>query len=275
MSSAHVPRPMKMSMVPSRAVVPIVSASKALPVNRVLGSGFFVGDGAHLHVITARHVIEDNPLEAEQRYGIVFAGSQKIAIVANLEIRLSTTSDVAALKMPIASYLDEALRIPIAASDPALNEDVVCFEYSSSRIENKPEGGRHVSLEPYAHKGNIVRMYDSTFPAPTTTPVILTSFPALQGASGAPILVKTKPRRTMAAVGMMLANFERHLMPAQVLSIDHGDGEKEEVRYYLPHGKALARRRLAAELQAMDIPFESASIEDADDPGDESTGDST
>jgi hypothetical protein len=79
----------------------------------------------------------------------------------------------------------------------------------------------------------------------------------------------------MAAVGMMLANFERHLMPAQVLSIDHGDGEKEEVRYYLPHGKALARRRLAAELQAMDIPFESASIEDADDPGDESTGDST
>lgn len=262
-----------MGLVPARAVVPIVAASKNMPVERLVGSGFFVGHTDTLHVVTAKHVIEDNPLEEGQRYAIAFAGSAKIAIVASLEIRASRAFDVAALKMPMEAYLDEAVRIPIASSDPTLNEDVMCFEYSSTRIERKPGGGRHVSFEPYAHKGNVVRIYESAFPEQVPTTAMLTSFPALQGASGAPVLAKTKPRRTLAAVGMMVSNFERHLLPAQILRIDSEKGDSEEIRYYLPYGKALARIHLASELAAMEVPFESANIADEDDgPLDGPTG---
>ena len=137
----------------------------------------------------------------------------------------------------------------------------MCLEYSATRIEKKPEGGIHVSFEPYAHKGNIVRSYQSTFPEAVPTASFLTSFPALQGASGAPVLVKTHPRRTLAAVGIMVANAERHLMPAQVLTVHEANEDREEVRYYLPYGKALSRAVLGPELEVMGIPFEYADIE--------------
>lgn len=257
-------------MAPERAVVPIVLASEKHPIEKVLGSGFFVGDDDNLFVVTARHVVDNGLEKASQGFGIVLKGSEKIAVVACDEIRGSLDFDIAAMKFTIDTYFDEAYRLPIATSDPGLNDDVFSFEYSSSRIERNAEGGLHVSIEPYAHKGNIVRMYESTFPESRPTPAMLTSFPALQGASGAPLLVKTTPRRTLAVVGMLVANFERHLMPAQVVRIDNGEGEREEIRYYLPYGKALARRKLADELRSMGVPFESAQIMEAEEGGEQS-----
>ena len=129
------------------------------------------------------------------------------------------------------------------------------YEYSSTRIEQTPAGGTHVSFEPYAHKGNIVRFFDSTFPEKIPTPSILTSFPALQGASGAPILTATLSKKSFSVVGMTVANLERHLLPAQVVQIHDGDTYQESTTYYLPFGKALARSIVAKCLEGMNIPF--------------------
>jgi len=62
-----------------------------------------------------------------------------------------------------------------------------------------------------------------------------TSFPALQGASGAPVLLNLD----FSVVGMLVANVERHLLPAQIVRIEDGPATSEETRYYMPFGQAL------------------------------------
>ena len=213
-----------------------------------------------MYVVTAKHVFEKNPLQDGEEYAVVFRGADGIALVAISEVSMSRNFDVAACEVPLVKNLSEAVRLPIARTDPGLNEDVICFEYSSTRIERTRQGGTHVSFEPNAHKGNIVRSYVSTYPEAVPTPSLVTSFPALQGASGAPVLIKTSPRRTFAAVGIMVANVGRHLMPAQILTLHEEGEDREEVLYFLPYGQALARSVLSTELEVMGIPFEYADI---------------
>jgi hypothetical protein len=62
------------------------------------------------------------------------------------------------------------------------------------------------------------------------------SYPALKGASGAPVFFETSQR----IVGVIVANLERELLPAQVLSAYREDGSKsEEISYFLPNGIAI------------------------------------
>jgi hypothetical protein len=65
-----------------------------------------------------------------------------------------------------------------------------------------------------------------------------TSFPALQGASVAPVIAATKNKYFYIA-GIMVANQETHLMPAQVVEIVDGNNYIEETKYFLPMGKAI------------------------------------
>jgi hypothetical protein len=76
-----------------------------------------------------------------------------------------------------------------------------------------------------------------------------TSFPALQGASGAPIL----RARDFAVVGMLVANHERHLLPAQVVRIETNNEALEETRYLLPVGKAIEAHFVLEVLDQMGI----------------------
>jgi len=71
---------------------------------------------------------------------------------------------------------------------------------------------------------------------PPPTEVLDLSFPALKGSSGAPIIVEHDGMVT----GMIVANIERHLLPAQVERIETVDGIVEERRYFLPIGKAIS-----------------------------------
>lgn len=59
---------------------------------------------------------------------------------------------------------------------------------------------------------------------PPPTEVLDLSFPALKGSSGAPIIVEHDGMVT----GMIVANIERHLLPAQVERIETVDGIVEE-----------------------------------------------
>jgi hypothetical protein len=255
---------MPVDLRPERAIVPIVRATKQKPVIEVLGTGFFVGTGPALHVITAKHVIADNPVVGDEKYAIVFRDAKSIKILATLRILAAADFDLAACVVDRSDF-PAAVPLSIGREDPALNADVFSFEYSATRIERTPTGGTHVSFEPYAHKGNIVRSFESTFPEKVNTPSILTSFPALQGASGAPILAATSSRKSFAVVGMTVANVERHLMPAQLVQIHDGDSYRESTSYFLPFGKALARSVVAQCLEGMEIPFSYA--EDIEEKG--------
>jgi hypothetical protein len=84
------------------------------------------------------------------------------------------------------------------------------------------------------YKGNILCYYPSRDPRIEKTPVFDTSFPALQGASGAPVVAH---RPNFPVVGMIVSNVESEPIPAQTIRI--GSGE-EEIRYFLPTGHGIA-----------------------------------
>jgi hypothetical protein len=240
---------------PERAIVPIVRASHERPVIEILGTGFFVGTGEVLHVITAKHVITSFAPAEGEHLAVVFRGTTGIACVSIAQVVASTGFDIAAGAID-KSHIPEAVPIAIGDIDPPLSANVFSFEYSSTRIERTEKGGTLVSFEPYAHKGNIVRRYVSTFPETTPTPSILTSFPALRGASGAPILAANATKSEFGVVGMTVANLERHLLPAQVVEVHDGDTFSETTSYFLPYGKALGREVVAMCLEQMNVPFE-------------------
>lgn len=250
-----------LQLKPHCAVVPIVAASRSRPVDRILGSGFLIGSSAETWIVTAKHVFAASPLAEGERYAFVMKRERGTAVLAMSDVRASPSHDIAVGRAPVHEHMSEAVRLPVARTEPGLNDEIFCFEYSSSRIRREVGGRTHVSFEPFAHKGNIVRSFRSTYPEATSTSSYLTSFPALQGASGAPLLVRTYPRRTFAVVGVVVANYARHLVPAQVERIDHEEGQSEETRYYLPYGKALGLTHLSEELALMGVPFRTANIE--------------
>jgi len=252
---------MAAELKPDRAVVPIVRYAPSKPISELLGTGFFVGNGDVLHLVTAKHVFEGSPLNEDEKYAFVFNDGKGIAIIAISEIRVAADFDVAVCNFE-KSLTPLAVSLPIARADPPLNHDVFSYEYSSTRIE-KTNTGFHVSFEPHAHKGNIVRSYVSKFPEKTATASLLTSYPALQGASGAPVIYGSQSKKQFAVSGMLVANSERHLLPAQVVRIDDGPEHKETTSYFLPYGKAVSWSVLAECLSGMAVPFQQVATNEA------------
>lgn len=246
---------------PDRAIVPIVRYASDKPISELLGTGFFVGTDDALHVVTARHVFEGAALADAEKYALVFNDGKGIGVISISQVRVALDFDVAICSVE-RSLLPSAVPLPIATTDPPLNHDVFSYEYSSTRIE-KTATGFHVSFEPYAHKGNVVRTYLSTFPEKLPTASLLTSFPALQGASGAPVICGSQNKKHFAVAGMLVANAERHLLPAQVVSIEVGPEYKETTSYFLPYGKALSWSVLTDCLVGMKVPFQRVAINEA------------
>ncbi len=216
----------------SRAVVPVVKlADENEWVTELLGTGFFVGTIPIL--VTAAHVVRNNPLGSGEAYGCAFLQSDgKVKIGRFEDPELSGSYDIAAFS---AKGLASAVPLTISKTEVDSNVDVLTFEFSQTRIAVTDDRLK-VSFDPFTHKGNVLRHYNSNFPETTPTRCLDTSFPALQGASGAPVLRASD----FAVVGMLVANHERHLLPAQILRIEGSDGPAEEVKYFLPTGKALA-----------------------------------
>lgn len=183
-------------------------------------------------LITAKHVLK-KPLAAGHEYAVAYASKDgpTIGVLARRHVRFSQKWDIAALPRVEAPGLD---MFALQLEKLPLTDDVVSFDYSATRFEVKD--GRHQAfLEPLTHKGNLMRDYISDAPGWEGTPAWDTSFPALQGASGAPVMAM----RGGGIVGMLVANVERHLVPAQVLRANLGGTDIEEVRYFLPIGFAV------------------------------------
>ena len=219
---------------PDKAIIPIVKGSREKQINELLGTGFFVCASGELHVLTAKHVFQDSPLDKGEHYAYVFNTGTRIQVWSIPKYSISKNFDIAIFKP---QQFESAIPLQFAECQPSLNDDIICYEYSGTRIERTRPDHTHVAFEPMAHKGNIMRSYVSDYPETKPTPSMIVSFPAMQGASGAPIICAFK-REFFYVAGMVVANVERHLMPAQVVRIDDADGA-EETSYFLPTAKAI------------------------------------
>lgn len=237
---------------PEHAIIPIVRCTEAPDIKELLGTGFIVGQGDKIYVVTAKHVFESSPLEEGEKYGYLFKGAKGIQLYRIQKIIGVENYDIAVFE---ATHIPEAVSLAFSEQQPANNEDVYCNEYSSTRIEKKETGGKHVSIVPMIHKGNIMRFYDSEFPENKKTPCFIVSFPALQGASGAPVLAITKNKNLYVA-GMIVENWQRYLLPAQIVKIQDGKEYIEETSYFLPLGKAINASLIAQVLKGLKIDLQ-------------------
>ena len=103
-------------------------------------------------------------------------------------------------------------------------------------------------ITPNWHKGHIVREYGPGFSYEVNgASYIDLSFPALKGASGAPVVGKY----SFQVLGMILSNIETQLMPAQVEITHYADGSQDEIRrYFLPSAHAIRAEHLRLAIEA-------------------------
>lgn len=218
---------------PRWSIIPIVATNSNREVIKLLGTGFYVGEKDIPVVVTAKHVFIDNPLDSTHSYGLVCYGDGKKYVADVCGLKFCDDFDIAVFHSGL--YFPDRIHYKLSREITPLNHDIFTFEYSPSRPIAAEDGKQEIFLDAFVHKGNIMRYYVSEFPESIPTQSFDTSFPALQGASGAPV-IRAKDH---AVVGMIVANYERHLVPAQVIKIQHDNQESEETRYFLPTGKAI------------------------------------
>jgi hypothetical protein len=144
--------------------------------------------------------------------------------------------------------IDEHLQISTNDS-LIMNENILSVEYSSSRGGQILSDGRSaIFLTPNWHKGHMVREYEPGFSHEANdASYIDLSFPALKGASGAPVIGEN----SFQVLGMILSNVETQLMPAQVEITHRTDGTQDEIRrYFLPSAHAIRAEHLRSAAEA-------------------------
>ncbi len=112
------------------------------------------------------------------------------------------------------------------------------FEYGTT-VE---EEGKTL-LSPACRIGNLTRIIDrSDLLGPAGNDALELSFPALRGASGAPVLTTDGGYKV---VGVIVANVAYDALPVQVHTVlDEKNELLEEIRYILPQGIAVNIRHL-------------------------------
>lgn len=227
-------------------VAPVMKLDGRGKVAAFLGTGF-VPAASDPVLITARHVIADNPLLEGEKYYVYFQEEDgtEISKAGTADgIRLSSRYDVAAIPLGDVSGVT---RLFLDPTETAANEQVACREFSANHFrKDEATGRRKAVLRPRHHLGNVMCRYTSDFPESYPAPCVELSFPALQGSSGAPVIRD----RGLHVVAILVANIEQHLMPAQVLRVDGPpESATEEVRYFLPLGKGLRAEAIIEFLQ--------------------------
>ena len=119
----------------------------------------------------------------------------------------------------------------------AYNDPMMTFEYSTTLVS-----GNDVVMNPAARIGHITRFYDDHLPGREDLIVDFyeLSWPALKGASGAPLLFGTNDERSGHVLGVIVANKEHHLSPSFIETILRENNSQLEQRLYmLPLGLAV------------------------------------
>lgn len=205
---------------------------------KFLGTAFVIdGYGTFL---TARHVLKD-------QNGMIKAVSIEHPSVRGAHPRVDDVEDIVLARdvdLARGRLVDRPGVRPIRPSSkhPRLGGDVLCAEFSLS-TQVDPETNRMGIGNPRIQKGHIVSSFSSDQPPhQRPTQCYELSFPALLGASGAPVI----DLDDFTAIGVVVANVATHLLPAQIERVQGEMGSVEEIRYYLPHANAIAYTEFGA-----------------------------
>lgn len=222
-------------MNPSETIVPIFGIDERSNEKVFLGTGAFVGKPPL--VVTAEHVVRgwDGP------FGIVkLPVETRHPMRANLVTR-NRDVDLALLEVP--DYLPEWTLELAQDNEIKTNKIVACLEYSTTRSR---AGVIHIS--PATRMGNVTRLVDQRERyGQAGEDALELSFPALRGASGAPVISSTNGRLW----GVVIANVSYHLLPSQIITVlDEKNQILEETQFLLPQGLAVHVKHLRAMLQA-------------------------
>jgi S1-C subfamily serine protease len=209
-------------MDPALVIVPIFGMHEGSEIGVFLGTGFFVGPEGLL--MTAEHVVRD----WQGSLAIVCMHDLRTTYAAKV-IECDRGHDIALLRVDtyrppnvLALAFDEAFHP---------NVQVLTFEYGTTTTN-----GNQITLNPDTRIGNVTRLKDMSMLGPAGVSALELSFPALRGASGAPVMRADNHR----VWGVIVSNVSYHLLPAQIESVlDEGNNFLEEIRYMLPQAAAV------------------------------------
>jgi len=214
---------MELFFQPAKSIVPLFGLDDENRKSIFLGTATFVG--SHPWLITADHVagswngrLAISPIIGTKFYPANIIARDKDADLAVLDV---------------IGYKPDNLPIVLAEGDePPQSLMVVSFEYGTTRSR-----GDLIHLAPATRLGNITRKLDLSEKFGKAGEGILElSFPALRGASGAPILLNG----SFELWGIIIANLDYHLLPTQIESVlDEKNNLMEEIKYMLPQGLAV------------------------------------
>ena len=210
-------------MRPLNAIVPLFAISGSNNIHEFLGTAAFVA--ASNQLLTAEHVIRD----WNNEFGIVVPPDISTVHPAGLR-KVDRERDLALLET---TNFEAESRLELAQSDSInFNLQVVCLEYGTTRVS-----GRQINLSPATRLGNVTRTLDQTkLYGSAGRDMLELSFPALKGASGAPILSNA----SFELLGVIKANVGYELLPAQIESIfDESGTVIEETKFFLPQALAV------------------------------------
>lgn len=221
-------------MNPQSCIVPILATDDAGNVKHFLGTGSFV---QHEHLLlTADHVVRDwpGPLAI-----VVLPHDLSVLFPATVMYR-DRSHDIALLFVP---RYKAPQPLPIVTQHHP-NQFIVSLEYGTTKV-----AGRHIRFAPATRIGNITRAINvQDILGLAGDEALELSFPALKGASGAPVMSNDQ---TFALHGMVVANVSYHLLPAQIESvIDNGAKTEEHVSYMLPQALAVNSKHVLTAIAA-------------------------
>ena len=212
--------------IPWSFIFPLFEGTPDGTLERFRGTTFLVGSTRTL--ATAFHCVAGASL------GLCIADMTDGNSVTHVE--LVATDEVSDLAVLSVTGLDDREPLNLGTSrELGLGTEVKTLEYSDTRIED----GKPV-LSPATRMGYASRWVR---PAGASLELMEMSFPALLGASGAPIINDWDG----LVYGVLVANASYHLLPAQIETVlDERNEILEERRYMLPQGLAAPSDPLVA-----------------------------
>lgn len=217
-----------------------LNATDASRFDWLAGSScILTADTGATFVLTAAHVV-DEATEGGGTLGFPLAppmGSGRMPLVPVTRWHLRRDLDLA-----LGCQAQPGLGgFRVHAGALSINRDVITIEHSGGfrPDQDEPETS---SVAPLLRKGHVVQAQVGLHPSFPSVRMLELSYPALKGASGSPVLNESGAE----VLGVVVANRERELMPAQILTAVKEDGTSiEEVRYFLPNALAVAYDHVA------------------------------
>lgn len=220
------------------AMVPIFGTNDSGDLRQFLGSGGIIGDGSLL--LTAEHVIR--PWVPKP----IFIWADSVKSFFHVEpIESDAGCDLALLR--INEYRPAHPFQPLFDYHLSCNIDLMTLEYSSTVVEMDPVERKvsKVHVNPAVRMGHMTRHIDDDRMGRAGIGALELSFPALAGASGAPVLLDSVPtlpdEYRFGVVGVLISNREYELQPARIVTDLYADNSTlTETHYMLPQGLAVA-----------------------------------